>query len=653
MLQLENISLSFGERVLLNFVNLLLGEGEKAGLVGVNGSGKSTLLRIITGEEAQDSGRIIKGNKDKIVYLPQEGLHYTGSTLKEEVLKAFDYGKEWQDEITRIGEEITLLSTTGEEKRINLLLERQNSLIEKLNKSGYIEREKRVALVLKGLGFTQKDYDKLCSSFSGGYQMRVALAKVLLGEGSIFLLDEPTNYLDKEAVLWLSSYIKDSDKSFLIVSHNALLLKETVSTIYELTEGALKRYRGGYDTYLELKEQNKLTTSNLQKKEERELKKLDSFIDRFRYKASKARQAQERIKMRERLLENKTSNIKEEKSIHFSFPPPAHSPVIMAKVSSLYKTYDGKIFVIEGLNLQVTKGDHLLIAGGNGSGKSTFLRLLAGVDKEYKGEIRLGEGVKIGYFNQDSIKTIAGPVTIYDYFTKFMKTEQLPLARNLLGSMLFIGDDIYKTLDLLSGGERARLALLLLLLRQNNLLLLDELTNHLDAASKDVVTKALLSYQGTLIFTSHDKDFSRALANKVLVLTKESEEKFSANYLAGGYDYYQEKMKEEEILNTFLLQKKEDPIKSSNKESAIVSYQEKKLKEARERKLKKEVSMLEDKITELESKKKKQEELLAKEEVYKDRERSRTVQKEIESIEKELERLNKEWEVAEERVIQG
>ena len=655
--QFSQVSLAFGDRDILKNVTINLQTGSKVALTGANGAGKSTLIKVLAGLVPPDSGSRAVQKESRIAYLPQSGLTHHGCTLREEADKAFEFGYEMQKRIDEIGEQLE----RGEGNTDNLVMQ-QAELIQKLDESGWHRREAAAESVLIGLGFSRSDFDRDTAEFSGGWQMRIALAKALMQGPDILLLDEPTNYLDIEARSWLEQFLQNFRGGFLLVSHDRYFLDVTINEVYELFNGDLKRYPGNFSHYEKVREVELKTLIAAYEQQQEEINKLEDFIRRFGYKATKAAQAQEYMKKLEKM---ERIEIPESlKKIHFSFPPAPHSGRLVLRMNGICKSYDGAHKVLDNLELTLENGERLVVAGRNGAGKSTLLRIIAGEDSAFTGEIIPGAGVKIGYFSQDNAETIKGKETILDYLEARAPLELIPKLRDMLGAFLFRGDDVYKSLDVLSGGEKSRIALLQLLLSPVNLLVLDEPTNHLDIHSKDVLLTALRDFGGTVIFVSHDRGFIEQLATKVLHL-----EHGTYKYFVGGYQFYMEQMEKLEGEGEFLPvsrvsggnsvvsdSERATPSAGSDSSSqqtaqpAQLSWEEQKKIEAARRKAEKEVSQLEAKITELEEKKSALENKMADPAVYSNGEKAKAVQREIEALVLQIDEVTAAWEVAAEKL---
>ena len=655
--QFSQVSLAFGDRDILKNVTINLQTGSKVALTGANGAGKSTLIKVLAGLVPPDSGNRAVQKDCRIAYLPQSGLTHHGCTLREEADKAFEFGYEMQRRIDEIGEALA----AGQGNTDSLVLQ-QAELIQALEDSGWHRREAAAESVLLGLGFTREDFNRDTAEFSGGWQMRIALAKALMQGPDILLLDEPTNYLDIEARSWLEQFLQNYKGSFLLVSHDRYFLDVTINEVYELFNGDLKRYPGNFSHYEKVREVELKTLIAAYEQQQEEINKLEDFIRRFGYKATKAAQAQEYQKKLEKM---ERIEIPESlKKIHFSFPPAPHSGRLVMRLQNITKSYDGVHKVLDKLELTLENGERLVVAGRNGAGKSTLLRIIAGEDTAFSGEVVPGAGVSIGYFSQDNAETIKGKETILDYLEARAPLELIPKLRDMLGAFLFRGDDVYKPLDVLSGGEKSRIALLQLLLSPVNLLVLDEPTNHLDIHSKDVLLQALQGFGGTVIFVSHDRGFIEQLATKVLHL-----EHGTYKYFVGGYQFYMEQMEKTENTeggeglplapagkpsSASPSPKGDTPLKSPDSSSQAsggqLSWGEQKRLDAERRKIEKEVARLEAKITELEAKKSELENKMADPAVYSNGEKAKAVQREIEAVSTEIDEVTAAWEAAAEKL---
>ncbi len=631
MIQLFNVSISFGAKEILNNINMSISAGARLALTGANGSGKTTLMRIISGDITPDSGNCVRSKGSTVSYLPQSGIRHENSTLYEEAEKSFNSLRLLIDEKERVGQ---MLEDMGkdDEKAINLA-KRFSEVEERILSSGYYRREEKISSVLTGLGFKKDDFSKDTAVFSGGWQMRIALAKVLLEEAGIMLLDEPTNYLDLEARDWLEGFISRSRAGFLIVSHDRYFLDKTVSEVQELFLGTLKKYKGNYTQYESKRRQELEHLFKAYEAQQQEIEKTERFIAKFRSNASKASLVQSRIKYLEKL--ERIEIPEHMKRINFHFPPPPHSPKKVLSVDDLSKSYNGTS-VFSGISAEIQKGEKTAVVGLNGAGKSTFLRLIAGREEPDGGKIRFGPGVRPAYFSQDEAEKLESSRRIIDEIEEAAPSELLTELRNMLGAFLFRGDDIYKPVNVLSGGEKSRIALLKILLHPSNLLILDEPTNHLDISSKEVLLDALLNFRGTVLFVAHDKYFLKQLACRVF--------EFKSNALTvypGDYDYYLWKTEE---TGDAVIREKQDNGSSGRESEQKKSNEEQKLRRNRLQRLSREEEDIMKRLEEIDTEKKHCEQLLSKPEHYKNGESVKELGRSIEELNRERHRLDTRWE---------
>lgn len=673
-IQFSQVSLAFGERDILKNVSVNLQTGSKAALTGANGSGKSTLIKVMAGLIQPDSGTRTAQKGIKIAYLPQSGLTHKGCTLMEEADKAFSDGYELQVRLDKIGDELKAAPQTDEKRGVlKALLEEHDKITSELEASGWNNRRVTAEQVLLGLGFSTADLNRQTEEFSGGWQMRIALAKSLMRNPDILLLDEPTNYLDIEAREWLEKFLRDFKGGFLLVSHDRYFLDCVINEVYELFLGNLRRYSGNFTHYERARAVELETLIREYEKQRDEIARLREFINRFGAKATKAAQAQERQKMLDKLLANQIVIPENLKQIRFKFPAAPHSGKIVLSLDGVTKAYGNRAPVINSLSLTLESGERLAVAGHNGAGKTTLLRIAAQEDKDFTGSVKTGAGVKIGYFSQDSAERLTGSQTVLDAIESECPLELIPKARDMLGAFLFRGDDVFKQIGVLSGGEKSRIALLRLLLRPVNLLVLDEPTNHLDMHSKDVLLAALQDFGGTVIFVSHDRGFLGSLATKVLELKPGTHRVF-----CGDYEYYVSRIASEEAglpagdaankaarssANGTALAKQGARLSDQNAKSAGFeiagvkpdgaqvsqgrqTYEEQKRFNAEKRKLEKEVANIESAIAENEQALRAEEENLSRPEVYSNSEKAKTAQHQITALKGKLDALTAQWEKA-------
>ncbi|MBM3817853.1 MAG: ATP-binding cassette domain-containing protein [Acidimicrobiia bacterium] len=511
MIQLSELTKSYGDRNLLDHVTWQIDDGDRVGLCGPNGAGKTTLLKMLAGLEEPDGGGIIRPADLTIGYLPQDGLTHSGRTVFEEAASAFrpllDMKAEMHDIEHRLGD------TSVPQAEHDAMLVRYSELQDRFRLADGYSMDLRIASVLRGLGFSQDDAARPAETFSGGWQMRIALAKLLLGRPNLLLLDEPTNHLDLEARNWLEEYLAGYPYAVILVSHDRYFLDTVVTRITDLNLRRLTDYVGNYSTYVEQRDAMLDRLRQMKKEQDEETARIKMFIDRFRYQATKAAQVQSRIKLLEKVVPIEVPP--ERKRIHFTFPACARSGRTVLEAKHARKAY-GALTVFRDLNLHIERGDRIALVGPNGAGKSTLMRMLSGEEAPDSGTRAVGHQVVMQYFAQDEATRLDPALTVYETLEVGSSTDMVPAIRNILGGFLFSGDDVHKKAGVLSGGERTRLAVARMLLRPSNTLLLDEPTNHLDLDSKDVLLEALEDYGGTLVIVSHDRYFVERLATKII-----------------------------------------------------------------------------------------------------------------------------------------
>ncbi len=510
MIHVEGLSKRFGDRVLFEDVSWHVKKRDRIGLSGPNGSGKTTLLRMLAGIQEADSGSIRMASDTTIGYLPQDGIVHHGRTVHEEVVLAFEELLALKKEQHDIEEALAHATEDGDHDK---LLERYAEVTERFKQGGGYEIEARVAEVLKGLGFSLADQERKTEEFSGGWQMRIALAKLLLARPNLLLMDEPTNHLDLPARNWLEEYLADYPGSVVLVSHDRYFLDATVKRITEVGLKTLTDYHGNYSHYVTEHTARMERLRQAHRRQSEEIEKAEVFINRFRYTATKAKQVQSRIKLLDKV--ERIEIPPERKKIRFKFPESPRPGRVVLELKGVRKAY-GENVVLRRLDLMVERGDRIALVGPNGAGKSTLMRLLSGVDRPDEGTRLLGHKVILDYFAQDQASVLNPARTVLDEMSSASSVTMAPMIRTILGGFLFEADDVYKKVAVLSGGERNRLALAKMLLTSSNVLLLDEPTNHLDLDSKQVLLDALEDYGGTLVFVSHDRYFVDRLATKVI-----------------------------------------------------------------------------------------------------------------------------------------
>ena len=525
MIQLSGAGKRFGHKILFENVDWLLTPQDRIGLVGANGTGKSTLMKILAGSETLDYGSMVAARGISAGYLPQDGLTLSGCSVFDECMAVFaelrSMEQEMEDLARRMGE------LPHDSNEFQQVADRHHRLdYEFRTRDGYAI-EAKVGTVLTGLGFGKEDWSRHTEEFSGGWQMRIALAKLLLQQPNLLLLDEPTNHLDLEARNWLEDYLTTYPYAFVLISHDRYFLDVTVKKTVEIWNKKIFFYSGNYEKYLTEKTQRREQLEAAYRAQRERIEQLEVFINRFRYQATKAKQVQSRIKELEKI--ERIEIPPEEKTIHFTFPQPKASGRIVAEVTGVAKSYGAKQ-VFREANFIIEKGDRIALVGVNGAGKSTLIKLLAGTEPTTAGTLRLGHNVEVDYFAQDQYKELDADARILDDLGSLAPRLSETELRNLLGCFLFQGEDVFKRIGVLSGGERGRYALLRLLLHPANFLLLDEPTNHLDLRAKDVLLGALAKYTGTVVFVSHDRYFIDKLATRIFEVGEGRVEVFPGNY---------------------------------------------------------------------------------------------------------------------------
>lgn len=510
MLQLTSAGKRFGHKLLFEKVDWQITPGEKTGLVGGNGTGKSTLLRILAGLDSLDDGSVERTGGMTFGYLPQDGLHLRGRTVFEECMSAFEQTRALEQKIQALNSQLADLPphTSGYAALADQLA---RSDAQFHAQDGYT-MEARVGIVLSGLGFAKEDWIRNTEEFSGGWQMRVALAKLLLEKPDLLLLDEPTNHLDLEARNWLESYLHSYPYAYILISHDRFFLDVATNKIAELWNRRLYTYSGNYEKYLQQKSERQTQLEAAWQHQREHIEHLEAFINRFRAQATKARQVQSRIKELERI--ERIELPPKETAIHFTFPQPPPSGRTVVEARQISKAYGEKL-VFSGADFTIERGERIALVGPNGAGKSTLIRLLAALDEPTSGHIRQGHNVVLQYFAQDQYKELDAEAQMLDDIGRSAPRIPQTELRSLLGCFLFSGDDVYKPLGVLSGGERNRYALARLLVSPANFLLLDEPTNHLDMRAKEVLLEAIRNFSGTVVFVSHDRAFIDSLATRV------------------------------------------------------------------------------------------------------------------------------------------
>ena len=592
MLGINKLVLQLNDRMLFNGISFLVNPGEKLGLVGSNGAGKSTLLKTIAGEASVDKGDISKPKDFNVGYLPQELPLHDGNTVWEEAESSLSEIKELQKAIDDINHQLTSREDYESDSYLKLI-EDLNHFTDRFNLVGGYTYHADLEKILMGLGFKPEDFHRQTREFSGGWRMRIELAKLLLAKHDVLLLDEPTNHLDITSIIWLESFLKDFEGAILMVSHDRTFLDNITKRTVEIVNGKVYDYPVPYTKFVALREERRTLQMQEQKNQEKEIKHTEELIEKFRYKASKAAFAQNLIKKLDK-MERIEIDDDDSRKINFRFPPAPRSGKVVVKAENLAKYYGEKKIFKSG-NLEVNRGERIAFVGQNGQGKSTLVKIIAEA-LAHEGKLELGHNVELGYYAQEQAKTLDGDKTLLNTIEDAAPEDLRKKARDFLGAFLFSGEDVDKKVKVLSGGEKGRLALCKLLLFPHNLLVMDEPTNHLDLKSKDMLKQALLNYDGTLIVVSHDRHFLQNLADKIFEFKDGKVRPF-----LGNIDEYLEARKLEDFRQLEKGEAKEKP-KAELKENteSKLSYAERKQLDKDLRKAEKEVQKLENQIEDLE-----------------------------------------------------
>ncbi|MBQ4541082.1 MAG: ABC-F family ATP-binding cassette domain-containing protein [Alistipes sp.] len=594
MISLDNLTVSYGGWTLFDNISFLINEKDRIGLVGKNGAGKTTLLRIITGEQQPTEGAVTINGECTIGYLPQQMRVADTTTLKAETEKAFDEVLRLEAEIERLTAEIAT-RTDYESEQYEELLHKLNEAQDRYHILGGETREADIEKTLLGLGFKRTDFSRATSEFSGGWRMRIELAKLLLRRPSIFLLDEPTNHLDIESIQWLEEYLRTYNGAVLLISHDRAFLDNVTTRTVELSLGHIYDYKVPYSKFVELRAERRAQQMAAYENQQRMIEKTEEFIEKFHYKPTKSNQVQSRIKQLERL---ERIEVEEEDlaTLNIKFPPAPRSGQIVAEVKEVGKAF-GEKRIFSDFTFTLERGQKIALVGRNGEGKTTMARMLIGELEQTEGEIKLGANVNIGYYAQNQDDLMDGEFTVFDTLDRVAVGDIRTRLRDILGAFLFRGEDIDKKVKVLSGGERSRLAMARLMLEPYNLLVLDEPTNHMDMRSKDILKRALQKYDGTVVVVSHDRDFLDGIVDRVY----EFRDGGVKEYLGGIY-YFLEKRKVESLQE---IERKDTPAASAApKETSTgkLSYEQRKEQEKLLRKLRKAVESIEAELAQTEQK---------------------------------------------------
>ncbi len=588
MLAINNLSVQFTGTNLFENVTFNIADHDRIGLVGKNGAGKSTLLKILCGWQQPETGTLVIASGQTVGYLPQEMVPDSTRTVIDEAMTAFIHIDELTSLQQRLTDEIAN-RTDYESPDYTRLLNRHNEVTEQISMLGGGSRQEQTEKVLLGLGFRHDDFQRLVAEFSGGWQMRVELAKLLLQRPDFLLLDEPTNHLDIVSIQWLENFLTNYPGAVVLVSHDRTFLDNITTRTIEITAGRIYDYKCPYSEYVIQMQERRASQMAQLTAQQRQVAQIEAFIERFRYKATKSKQVQSRIKMLDKMEMVKIDEVSTE-SIHFRFPPAPHSGKIVVEAQGLGKAY-ADLQVFDGVDFLLTSGKKVAFVGRNGEGKSTMAKIIVGEINDYTGSFRLGAQVQVGYYAQNQAAMLNGEKTVFQTIDDIATGDIRPKIRNILGSFLFDSEDCEKKVKVLSGGEKARLALAKLLLTPSNLLVLDEPTNHLDMDSKDILKNALLQYTGTLIVVSHDRDFLQGLTDSLYEFRDGGVHEFRGDI----FEFLESKEAQEKKTAAAVVV---PPVKSSAGKHA---YEETKNRERELRKLRSAVEKIEKEIEALEA----------------------------------------------------
>ena len=592
MISLDNLTISYGGWTLFDGISFLINAKDRIGLVGKNGAGKTTLLRVITGEQQPTEGAVTINGECTIGYLPQQMRVADTTTLAAETAKAFDEVLRIEADIERLSNEIAARTDYESEEYANLI-HRLNDANDRYHILGGDTREADIERTLLGLGFKRTDFERPTREFSGGWRMRIELAKLLLRRPSIFLLDEPTNHLDIESIQWLEEYLKNYNGAVLLISHDRAFLDNVTTRTVELSLGKIYDYKVPYSKFVELRAERRAQQMAAYQNQQKLIEKTEEFIEKFRYKPTKSNQVQSRVKQLER-LERIEVDEEDLSRLNIKFPPAPRSGQIVADIKGVGKSF-GQKRIFSGAEFTIERGQKIALVGRNGEGKTTFARMLIGELEQSEGEIKIGANVNIGYYAQNQDDLMDGEFTVFDTLDRVAVGDIRTRLRDILGAFLFRGEDIDKKVKVLSGGERSRLAMARLMLEPYNLLVLDEPTNHMDMRSKDILKDALQKFDGTVVVVSHDREFLDGLVDRIY----EFRDGGVKEYLGGIY-YFLEKRKLESLQE---LERKDKPATTASTtapSSGKLSYEQKKEQEKLLRKLRKNVENIEAELAVIE-----------------------------------------------------
>jgi ATP-binding cassette subfamily F protein 3 len=637
MISVSNVSVSFSGNYLYEEISFLINQKDRIGLAGKNGAGKSTLLKILSGDMKPDSGEVSRPSGITLGYLPQDMVHNLGKTVFDETSTAFAEIKQLEKKLAEIGLQLET-RTDYESDAYMKLINDLNDANERMNLLGAYSMDSDIEQTLLGLGFERKDFNRMTDEFSGGWRMRIELAKLLLQKPNVLLLDEPTNHLDIESIQWLEELLKNYYGAVVMVSHDKAFLDNITTRTIEISLGQLFDYRANYSRYILLRKERRDQQAAAHKNQQKFIEKTEALIDKYRAKASKASFAQSLIKKLDKIEVIEVDG-EDNASIRFNFPPAPRAGKVVVEAHRLKKQYDKKV-IFSDIDYMIEREDRVAFVGKNGEGKSTMSKLIAG-DEPFEGMLKIGHNVNIGYYAQNQAETLDGEATVFETIDEVAVGDVRKNVRSLLGSFLFSGDDIDKKVKVLSGGEKGRLAMCKLLLQPYSLLVLDEPTNHLDMKSKEVLKNALMRYDGTLIVVSHDRDFLQGLTTKVF----EFKGGTIKPHIGDVNDYLAtrkiESFKELEQQKVKAAKAVSAPVAASENK---VNHEEQKLKEKELRSLQNLLTKSEQEIARLELEIKKVDDKLLDPEQYATAVNDKDVFPRYEAMKKQLETEMQKWE---------
>ncbi|MDX1775337.1 MAG: ABC-F family ATP-binding cassette domain-containing protein [Desulfobulbales bacterium] len=649
MLTINNLDIRHGNKHLFNNVSARINDNDRIGLVGVNGAGKSTLLKIISGITESDPGVVNRPKRFSVAYLPQEATSLdTGRTIYQEAENAFAEALVLQQDLEEVNRR--LAAVDPENSEFSNLLKQQGELQHRLERIDIFRVQSQIEKVLMGLGFSVQDFDKPSSSLSGGWLMRLMLVKLLLAKPDLLLLDEPTNHLDLDSLTWLENFLLTYDGGLVIISHDRTFLDQVTSITWEISLGRLTVFKGNYSKYVSDKEIRLQVERAAYANQQAQIRQTMRFVRRFRAKSTKAKQVQSRLKQLSRMERIELAETEQE--VAFRFPPATASGRLALEIKSLGKHYEDKK-VFQNISFQLQRGDKMAVVGVNGAGKSTLMRILAGLEKYDRGQMKMGHNVKISYFGQHQAQELISGFTALQTLSAVAGDMTVTEIRSLLGTFLFKGDEVDKSVQVLSGGEKSRLALAKMIVQPANLLILDEPTNHLDMSSQEVLQKAMEQYDGTIIIVSHNRHFVNSFINKVLEIRDGAATLFEGNI----EDYlYKLKIQEESAAGTLEGEADQEEVledKPGKQKGRAARQEQARIRQEKSivlSPLKKEVAEAEKEIENLETRKKELEQLMADPQLYQDQDQFAECGREYSSLERKLTRLYEDWEETQARI---